>query len=236
MSFPKDKIKAHIDYHIHLPISKKNCLDKRRMYLEKHKDKYKDAYEEINTPLEKLKMNQLIFPYYKKSVDADYIVKINKFVSTNDITDEQVWNIVWDVLINQYIKPWIDNFHKNNYADWKLKQQDKTSSELVKSSMNTSELIGDSLSSDEFISDETTDETTEETTEETEITDETIDETTDKTDITENIIAKDLSKNISDDVFISNDYTKNTTEDTEDIISKDLSKNISDDVRLIKQS
>ena len=104
MSFPKDKIKAHVDYHIHLPISKKNCLDKRRMYLEKHKDKYKDEYETINTPLEKLKMNQLIFPYYKKSVDVDYIVKINKFVSVNNITDKQVWDIVWDILINHKIK------------------------------------------------------------------------------------------------------------------------------------
>ena len=75
-------------------------------------------------------MNQLIFPYYKKSVDVDYIVKINKFVSANNITDKQVWDIVWDILINQYIRPWIDNFHKTNYADCKLKQQDKTTDEL----------------------------------------------------------------------------------------------------------
>ncbi len=196
MSFPKDKIKAHVDYHIHLPISKKNCLDKRRMYLEKHKDKYKDEYEAINTPLEKLKMNQLIFPYYKKSVDVDYIVKINKFVSVNNITDKQAWDIVWDILINQYIRPWIDNFHKTEYTNWKLKQQDKATDELVKSDMDTSELIGDSLSSDEFISDEGTDVTDE--------TDDTTDETdeTDETEDTDDIISKDLSKNISDEESI----------------------------------
>ena len=96
-SFPEDKIKVPVDFHIHLSISKKTCLDRRKEYLEKHKDEYPEEYKQIDTPTEKLKMNQLIFPYYLETVKK---MKVNKFINIESLTDEKLYDVVFDYLVS----------------------------------------------------------------------------------------------------------------------------------------
>jgi len=102
-SLPEDKIKTEVDFHMHLNISKQVCMDKRKVFLEKHKDKYEEEYKLIGTPIEKLKMNQLIYPYYLESTKKS---KINKFINMTMMTDEQVYDDAFDKIltfINEYL-------------------------------------------------------------------------------------------------------------------------------------
>lgn len=113
----ESKITSKPDYHIHLNISKQLCMEKRKDFLKEHKEKYAEEYKSLETPIEKLKMNQLIFPYYLESTKKS---KINKFININDMTDNQVYDIAFDALI-ALVKKY-------------LKQDDVTNSEVSKTS------------------------------------------------------------------------------------------------------
>ena len=97
VSLPEDKLSFHPDTHIHLKISKQQCLEKRKVYLENNKDEYPEEYELLHTPAEKLKMNLLIFPYYLETIKKE---KINKFININEIEDDKIYDEVFDYLIN----------------------------------------------------------------------------------------------------------------------------------------
>lgn len=106
ISFPEDKIDSKPDYHIHLNISKQACMERRKMFLEKHKDeeKYKEDYNLVGSQVEKLKMNQLIFPYYLESTKK---AKINKFLNINEMNNDNVYDVAFDSIIemiNKYLK------------------------------------------------------------------------------------------------------------------------------------
>ena len=109
MSFSGTKLNFEPDYHIHLNISKQLCLEKRKEFLEKHKDEYVDEYKVINTPTEKLIMNQFIFPYDLESTKNS---KVNKFININELSDDQVYDVVFDVL-KDFIQRWLDNYNKS---------------------------------------------------------------------------------------------------------------------------
>jgi cytidylate kinase len=106
VSFPIDKLSSHADFHIHLNISKQICMQRRKEFLEKHKDdkQYKEEFDLIDTQTEKLKMNQLIFPYYLDSIKK---AKVNKFININEISNDQVYDIAYDYIIDiikKYLK------------------------------------------------------------------------------------------------------------------------------------
>ena len=88
ISFPSDKLNFKFDYHLHLNISKQQCIDRRLKFLERYTD---------TESMEKTVMNQLIYPYY---LDVTKRSKINKFVNINDIDDEKVFDNVFKVLID----------------------------------------------------------------------------------------------------------------------------------------
>lgn len=96
-SFPTDNMDVVPDYHIHLSMSKQKCMDKRRDFLEKHKDKYPKEYEELETPTEKLKMNRLIFPYYLESRKK---MKIDKFLNVENLSSREIYHAVFDELMD----------------------------------------------------------------------------------------------------------------------------------------
>ena len=106
----EDKISTTPDYHIHLSLSKQVCIDRRRRYLEKHKDKYPEEYKMAVTDTEKLKMNRLIFPYY---LDSKNRSKFDKVLNINEMTDEDVWDVSFKILIN-FISRNIDRV----YDEW----------------------------------------------------------------------------------------------------------------------
>lgn len=134
-----DKITTKPDYHIHLSMSKQECMEKRRIHLEKNKDKYPIEYKIINTPAEKLKMNKLIFPYY---LDAKKRSKIDKYINIADMSDNEIYNSVFDILesevINQHTietKYWK---YKNSIIDTPLKSDQTPEETVVDSSEESS--------------------------------------------------------------------------------------------------
>jgi cytidylate kinase len=116
-----EKLTVMCNFHLHISISKANCIKKRNEFLEKHKDKYPIEFAEIDSIVEKLKMNQLIFPYYIDSIQRS---KINKFFNMNKIQeDEVIWDQIWEYLINA-IDSYVNWFNTNKYNEWKYKQRD----------------------------------------------------------------------------------------------------------------
>lgn len=105
-----DKLDVKPDFHIHLSMSKQMCMEKRRKFLKRHKDKYPEESQLVNTTTEKLKMNRLIFPYY---LDAKSRSKIDQVLNINEMTDNQVWDVAFNILV-KFIKSQV----KKKYYDW----------------------------------------------------------------------------------------------------------------------
>lgn len=98
IALPEDKISVKPNFHIHMSISKKACLDRRRQFIEKHKDEYPEEYKNLESSTEKLKMNQLIFPYYLEIIKRS---KINKFINIENKTDQDIYDEIFDYIINK---------------------------------------------------------------------------------------------------------------------------------------
>lgn len=113
ISFPTNKINSQIDYHIHLSISKQLCIEKRKKFLEENKEKFKDQYDLIDSTEEKLKMNTLIYPFYLESRKN---TKIDKFINTQELTDNQIYDVAFDGII-EMIQKYLYQKNKNNTID-----------------------------------------------------------------------------------------------------------------------
>jgi len=130
ISFPKNKIDADIDYHIHLNISKKMYMDKRKLFYEKNNQDY-------DIVSEKLKVNQLIYPYYFESLKNN---KIDKFVDINELNDYQIYDNIFDILIdfiNQYLIQ--RNNTKKTYTDSTPKVSKIDTDETISASLELSD-------------------------------------------------------------------------------------------------
>lgn len=126
MSLPKDKIQNEADYHVHLNISKQISMEKTQEYITKNKDKYPEEYEIIGTPIEKLKMNKLIFPYY---LETTKLAKINKYITIKEMNDNEIYDLVFDLLM-KFIQESLDKNIGGNNAIKKTKQNDNINIEL----------------------------------------------------------------------------------------------------------
>lgn len=80
-SFPVEKLGFKPNYYIHLTMSKQLCMEKRKI---------------MDDATEKLKMNQLTFPYYLESMKK---FPIDKIINTNDKNDDSIYDEVFDYLI-----------------------------------------------------------------------------------------------------------------------------------------
>lgn len=117
MSFPKDKLNFMTDIHLHLSISKQNCYEKKKILIEKQKDKYPKRYEDLESGHIKLKFNQIILPYYFNSLKESVITK---FINGNDLSDEKIYDSAFDIII-EFIQKFIDEYNKSINNDNKKK-------------------------------------------------------------------------------------------------------------------
>jgi len=146
-SFPKDRITEKANFHIHLSISKKNNLEKRKEMTENN-----DKYSHLDFNTIKLIMNQLTYPYYLDTLNRS---NINKFINTNKYDKNQIYDQVFDSLMefifNSLYKDRDDKPAYNKYFTNKDKVEDnnqKIKEESDKSDENTDELP---INSDETI-------------------------------------------------------------------------------------
>jgi len=100
VSFPEDKLEFKQDFHLHINIAKKVCYEKRKGFLEKHRDKYPEDVPEQ----ELLKFNKLTFPYYLESREKN---KINKWLNANKFSNDELYDQSFDYLIT-IIQRWLD--------------------------------------------------------------------------------------------------------------------------------
>jgi hypothetical protein len=142
-----DKIKIKPNIHIHLVISKQKSLEKKRIFLEKNKEKYPEEFKEINTPIELLKMNKFIFPYYLATKERS---KIQKFINVNDIDNNQIYDQVFNIIVD-YLE---DRLYENN-PEYKTRNDLKQLSRMISETTETIELNLDELSEDTPLSTET---------------------------------------------------------------------------------
>jgi len=99
-SFPTDKLKFDIDFHLHVSLSKKVCFEKRKGFLEKHRDKYPEDVSDN----ELLKFNKFTFPYYLLTQEHN---KINKYLNANKSTLDEIYDQAFEYLMFM-IQKWLD--------------------------------------------------------------------------------------------------------------------------------
>lgn len=116
--FPTDKLNFKADYHIHLKITKQELKKKRLEYIEKHPDKG------FNPETEALRVNAVTYPYY---LDALKRMKMNKFIDVTDMSDDVIYDIIFDEVI-KYIK---DNMNDPKYTSKKMISSQSESSEEI---------------------------------------------------------------------------------------------------------
>lgn len=97
--FPTSKLEnLHIDYHLHIKLSKQNLLKKR---IEFNKEKDKNYDEETET----LIMNQITYPFYLDIIQKSHI---NKFINGNEIIeeykDDEYINKIYDIVFDIFVK------------------------------------------------------------------------------------------------------------------------------------
>lgn len=103
-SFPADKIISKIDIHIHLNISKQQCLERRAKCLEKYIQ---------SDVIDKTMMNKLIYPYY---IDARNRSKIDNYINITNLNDDEVYDLAFDLILkfmDIYFKNRDSNVQKN---------------------------------------------------------------------------------------------------------------------------
>ena len=120
-AFPKDKITFRPEYHFHVSVSKQNCLDQRGKVLEENKDKYPQEYEEFKDGTAKLVMDEVTYPYYKKSIEESII---NKFFNSNKFSQNEMTGQAFDMVI-ELIEKFLYKDRKNDKDDTKEKDDSK---------------------------------------------------------------------------------------------------------------
>lgn len=105
----EEKLEFDADFHLHLSISKKKCMEKRTVYFTKNKDQFKTDFELIGSATEKLLMNQMLFPYYLETIKRS---KIDKFINGNELSSEQIYDKAFSYLIEYRIHNYL---HKERF-------------------------------------------------------------------------------------------------------------------------
>lgn len=100
IGLPYDKIDFEPDFNIYLSITKKKCIEKRKDFLEKHKETYKKEYEEMDTTTSKLKFNTLTYPYYLENMKKAK-GKISNFIQGDELTNDEIYDVAFDYIIKQ---------------------------------------------------------------------------------------------------------------------------------------
>jgi tRNA A37 threonylcarbamoyladenosine biosynthesis protein TsaE len=122
--FPGSVIGFKPDFHIHIKINKENLFKNRNAYLETHPDAFGNKYR--GTATEKYIFNDITYPHYIKIVGDS---KIDKFINTNDMNQEQVKDSAFSYLMN-VIEKWLADYNKKKvpvtqeYGTRTLKQHD----------------------------------------------------------------------------------------------------------------
>jgi uridine kinase len=95
--FPKDKIEAKVDMHIHLKISKDDLLKNRKDFVVENEDEKTSRIDSIGEEMEKRILNKITFPHYLAGLEKSAITKT--IIIEHDKV-EQSYNEVFDFIMD----------------------------------------------------------------------------------------------------------------------------------------
>ena len=106
VAFPASKISFVPNFHIHIKLPKDKLIEKRKAYLESHKNTYPDAQKILDGDMIGLILNHVTYPHYIKNREDS---KIGKWIDAKDMEP----NDIYDETYNYIIKS-IENFLSAN--------------------------------------------------------------------------------------------------------------------------
>lgn len=99
-AFPSDKIKFTADLHIHIKLSKQNCLEKRRNYILNHKKDFPEEWNIVDKKLDSNKMNKYTYPYYMDMLKRS---TITRYINANDLKYTEIYDSAYQTVI-EFVK------------------------------------------------------------------------------------------------------------------------------------
>jgi uridine kinase len=99
--FPDFKLNFKADFHIHLKISKKRLIEKRKEYIENNAEKCGDLLQIINEGKFDLLINKLTYPYYLEYRDKSII---HKFINSDENTTDTIYEQVFEYIMFMMLK------------------------------------------------------------------------------------------------------------------------------------
>jgi adenylate kinase family enzyme len=80
--FPKDKLKAEFDFHLHIKLGKQNLFKRRVEYLDEHNEDCRKQDRNLDKDVELAIFNKYTFPYYMEQPQRT--ATITKFINANE--------------------------------------------------------------------------------------------------------------------------------------------------------
>ena len=100
-AFPESKLKFHVDYHVHLKISKDDLIKNRQDFTSERVDSKLEEIKDLTPEIEKRILNAISFPIYLE------MLKQSKFTKTINIEYGKLkdsYNNVFDYIIDSVKK------------------------------------------------------------------------------------------------------------------------------------
>ena len=72
------------------------CIDRRREYLKEHPDKYLSEQKLVENGSDEVKMREITYPYYKKTVERS---SINKFINGNKMNTDEIYDKAFEEIV-----------------------------------------------------------------------------------------------------------------------------------------
>jgi len=131
--FPDNKLDVTVDNHINIKISKRKYIESRHKYLTDNKETNNELFKLIGTPTELLIVNKLIYPNYLTYVRESVI---NKFINGNEITEDEIFDIMFDYLI-EFIQNYLSRYNKLKVTNTLSNKYTSSDSEQTSNSTQT---------------------------------------------------------------------------------------------------
>lgn len=121
--FPTELLQFDPDFHIHIKINKSNLIENREKYITAHLSKIDPVLTSFATrepildndknsdiDIDKNILNNITYPIYYKLIEES---KIDKYINTNDVSDDKIKEEIFEYLMNM-VEKWLNRNNKTN--------------------------------------------------------------------------------------------------------------------------
>lgn len=138
--FPEFKLDFKSDFHVHIKMSKKMLIEKRKEYIEKHPEKCAELLKLVENNTFDLVINKVTYPYYLEYRDKS---KIDKFISSDENTSDQIYDQTFDFIIFGMRKFLNEYYSKKHHKETPTKTKETEELEETEETEETEEQNSD---------------------------------------------------------------------------------------------